>query len=100
MTEQNEPTTEEQSSSPAGQRPISVITGSGGLRVAIWKNKSEHGEFYSAKLERRYLGTGEQWQSTDSLRAEDLLRAQKLLSEADDWIERDKQKQRGLREVG
>ena len=99
MTDHDEQQDVPTSDSPS-HRPASVISGSGGLRVAIWKNKGEHGDFYSAKLERRYLGAGEKWQSTDSMRAEDLLRAQKLLSEADDWIERDKQKQRGLREVG
>jgi hypothetical protein len=84
----------------AGQRPIQTFSGSGGLRVAIWKKNSEHGDFYNVKLERRYLGTGDQWQSTDSLRADDLLRAAKMLEDADQWIEQDKQKKRDLREVG
>lgn len=90
----------EQEPTSGGQRPVAAFTGSGGLKVAVWKNKSESGEFYSVKLERRYKDKSEQWHSTESLRAEDLLRARELLSQADQWIEKDRQMQRGAREVG
>lgn len=93
-----EPT--EQETNSAGQRPAVVFMGSGGLKVAVWKNKSESGEFYSAKLERRYKDKGDQWHSTESLRAEDLLRARELLAQADQWIEKDRHMQRGAREIG
>lgn len=83
----------------AGGRPIHTIAGSGGLRVAIWKNKGEHGDFYNAKIERRYMDSSNEWQSTESLRSDDLLRAAKMIEEADQWIEQDKQKQRGLKDV-
>ena len=99
MTNETESTQSDETPT-TGQRPIQTFTGSGGLRVAIWKKKGEHGDFYSAKIERRYMGSDQQWQSTESLRADDLLRASKMLQDADQWIEQDKQKQRGLKEVG
>jgi hypothetical protein len=103
MTEMNAQRAAEspdQESTNAGHRPTVVFTGSGGLKVAVWKNKTETGEYYSVKLERRYKDKAEQWQSTESLRGEDLLRARELLGQADQWIEKDRQMQRGVREVG
>lgn len=98
MTDTNA-ATQAEDSNVANQRPVQTMTGSGGLRVAIWKKKGEHGDFYNVKLERRYMDSGNEWQSTDSLRSDDLLRAAKMLEDADQWIEQDKQKQRGIREV-
>lgn len=87
--------TAEELGNPAATRPITTFKGGGGLQVAVWKNKSESGiENYSVRIERVYR-IGEQFQSSGYLRDSDLLRAQKLLSQADDWIEQDKQKHRG-----
>jgi hypothetical protein len=93
-----ETTTTETGSS---NRPHYSDNASGGLQVAVWKNRNEAGiDHYTVKLERRYKDANGNFQSTDSLRESDLLRAGKLLNMADDWIEQDrqKQKQRAARE--
>lgn len=80
---------------PAATRPIVSFQGSGGLQVAVWKNKSDSGiDNYSVRIERNYK-VGETFRSSAYLRDSDLLRAEKLLSQADAWIEQDKQKLRG-----
>jgi hypothetical protein len=85
------PTTD--NSSP--NRPHYSDNASGGLQVAVWRNRNEAGiDHYTVKLERRYKDANGNFQSTDSLRESDLLRAGKLLNIADDWIEQDRQKQK------
>lgn len=90
--------TQNESEQPAqskGARPNISFSGSGGLNVAIWKQRNDAGiDHYSVKLERRYKDANGNFQSTDSLREGDLLRATKLLEAADDWIEQDRMKQR------
>jgi hypothetical protein len=46
-------------------------------------------------MDRSYKDSDEKYQSTPYLRDSDLLRAQKLLEQADEWIEQDKGRQRG-----
>ena len=84
------------STAPAGTRPAARFTGSGGLSVGIWTNKAENGlTNYSVRLEKSYKGEDGNYHSTPYLRDNDLLRAQKLLEQADEWIEQDKGRQRG-----
>ena len=90
MTEENQ----EQPQSTSG-RPIARFTGTGGLNVAVWKHKSESGyDNYSVRMDRSYKDGEGEYQTTDFLRESDLLRAQKLLEQADEWIEQDKGRQR------
>jgi hypothetical protein len=80
-------------------RPIAKFTGSGGLSVAVWKNKVEGGvDHYNVRIDRTFKKETDEYESTPYLREGDLLRAQKLLSQADDWIEQDRAKQRGGQE--
>jgi hypothetical protein len=86
----------------ATTRPIAKFDGSGGLHVAVWKHPSENGPaHYSARLDRSFRKDGGDIESTPYLRDGDMLRAQKLLAQADDWIEQDKAKFRsnGVRQV-
>ena len=84
-----------ENSESKGARPNISFSGSGGLSVAIWKQGNDAGiDHYSVKLERRYKDAKGDFQSTDSLREGDVLRAVKLLGQADDWIEQDRTKQR------
>jgi hypothetical protein len=93
MDNQNEATTESEASSG---RPAARFTGTGGLSVAVWKHKSESGfDNYSVRLDRSYKDSDGKYQSTPYLRDSDLLRAQKLLEQADEWIEQDKGRQHG-----
>ena len=81
------------------QRPAARFTGSGNIQVAVWKHHSEEGaDRYSIKIERSYKD-GEEYKSTQYLRAGDLLRVQQLMSKADDWIEQDKGRQTGVSEA-
>jgi hypothetical protein len=79
----------------APSRPIAKFSGSGGLNIAVWKNKSENApEHYSIRLDRTFKNEAGGYESTPYLREGDLLRAQKLLGQIDDWIEQDKAKHR------
>jgi hypothetical protein len=76
-------------------RPIAKFSGSGGINAAVWKHKSDSGpDHYSVRLDRTFRHDGGDYDSTPYLREGDLLRAQKLLGQADDWIEQDKAKNR------
>ncbi len=90
---QNEETID--SSKVQSMRPIVSFSGSGGINVAVWKNKAENGsEHYSVRIERNFKDGNGNFQSTAYLRAGDLLRTQSLLIQADTWIEQDKAKNR------
>lgn len=80
---------------PTSARPIVKMTGSGGLSVAIWKRSTEQGNNYSVLLDRSYKSEDGKYVTTPYLRPGDLLRAEKLLASADDWIEQDRLKGRG-----
>ena len=66
-------------------------------KVAVWKHKHDEGsDSYSIRMDRSYReGDSGEFKSTQYLRDQDLLRSQKLLAQADDWIEQDKSRQRG-----
>jgi hypothetical protein len=82
--------------STTGARPIAKFNGSGGLSVAVWKHKVEGGgEHYSIRMDRTFKNDAGEYESTPYLREGDLLRAQKLMGQADDWIEQDRAKHRG-----
>ena len=58
--------------------------------MAVWKHKTDKGfDNYSIRMERSYK-VDDKYESTQYLRDSDLLRAQKLLEHADEWIEQDK----------
>ncbi len=101
MAKQHQETAPETASteSTAGARPIMKFSGSGGLSAAVWKHKSENGpDHYSIRLDRTFRNDGGNFESTAYLREGDLLRAQKLLGQVDDWIEQDRAKNRGGQE--
>ena len=78
-------------------RPAAKFSGSGGLQVAVWKQKTEQGfDRYSVKIERNYKDENGGFHATQYLRDSDLLRAQTLLTQADAWIEQEKNRQRGM----
>lgn len=91
-----------EAASDATTRPIVKFDGSGGLHVAVWKHPTENGPaHYSIRIDRSFRKDGGDIESTPYLRDGDLLRAQKLLAQADDWVEQDKAKFRssGIRQV-
>lgn len=84
-------------------RPTAKFSGPGGINAAVWKHKSESGpSHYSVRIDRTYKNNEGQLVSTAYLREGDLLRAQKILDQVDDWIELDRAKGRsgGGEDVG
>ncbi|MCA9047179.1 MAG: hypothetical protein KDA89_00525 [Planctomycetaceae bacterium] len=80
------------------QRPAAEFTGSGGIKLAVWKHKNDNGpDRYSAVIERTYRTEDGEFHTVPYLRDSDLLRAQQLLEQADAWIEQDKGRLRGMR---
>ena len=87
--------TPEQAESGTSSRPAARFSGTGGISVAVWKHKTDDGwDRYSVRVDRSYKDDEGEFQSTPYLRDLDLLRVQKLLGAADDWIEQDKAKYR------
>lgn len=80
---------------PTSDRPIHKILGIGGVAVAIWKRPTDKGAEYSVLLDRSYKSESGEYVTSHYLRPSELLRAQKLIGMADDWIERDRLKGRG-----
>ena len=63
----------------------------GAISATIWKNKGKNKdgkstEFYTVKLERRYMDNNDQWQSTDSLGINDIPKAVLVLNKAYEFI--------------
>lgn len=93
-TQDNVTNLNEQSNSNS-VRPIASFSGSGGLNVAVWKQKGENDfDHYSIRMDRSYKQDDGTYKTTSYLRESDLLRVGKLLEQADDWIEQDRAKQR------
>jgi len=93
--QQHEETSDAAGEGAGSTRPVAKFSGSGGLNAAVWKHKTENGaEHYSVRLDRTYKNEAGEYESTAYLREGDLLRAQKLLGQVDDWIEQDRAKYR------
>ena len=92
---------ESQEAAATKARPLANFQGSGGVNVAVWKHKSDSGfDNYSIRIERNYKDDNGNFKSTQYLRDQDLPRVEKLLAQADDWIEMDKAKGRATRSGG
>jgi hypothetical protein len=57
----------------------------GALQATIWRNAGENGNWYSVNITRGYKAD-DGWRDTDSLGADDLLPAAKLLDLAHTWV--------------
>ena len=55
------------------------------LSVAIWKNDSDKGSFYTVTPSRSYK-QGDLWKESDSFAEDDLLALAKLIDQAHSWI--------------
>ena len=89
-------TNESESTKSSTKRPAITLTGSGHLSLAIWKNKKDAGfDQYSIRLDKSYKDTDGTYKTTAYVNDQDLLRIAELYRQADEWIERDKQRQRG-----
>ena len=52
------------------------------INATIWDRTTESGTFYSVNFERRYRDSHNEWRSSDSFNAEDLLTLAKLADQA------------------
>ena len=60
---------------------------SGAIVATIWKNPAKNGgSFRTVQLQRRYTDTQGRWQSTDSLRPNDLPKATLLLNKVFEFV--------------
>ncbi|MCD6434079.1 MAG: hypothetical protein J7L14_00525 [Candidatus Diapherotrites archaeon] len=57
----------------------------GAISVAIWQNSSANGEYYTVTMERRYL-KDEEWQSSNTLRLNDIPKACLALQKAYEFL--------------
>ncbi len=83
-------------SKPATQqeaKPTSTTTNRPAHRIrmsrilaTLWKNHSENGPWFNVTFSRSYKDANDEWKSTDSFTAGDLLLLAKLANEAHTWI--------------
>jgi hypothetical protein len=57
----------------------------GTIEVAVWRNESEKGPWFSATASRSFK-QGEEWKQSDSFGKDDILPLCKLLDQAHSWI--------------
>jgi hypothetical protein len=57
----------------------------GAIEVAVWRNESEKGPWFSVTASRGYK-QGEEWKQSDNFGKDDILPLRKLLDQAHSWI--------------
>ena len=63
----------------------------GAISVAIWKNQAkskegQDGEYYTVSLQRSYKDKNDKWQTTSSLRVNDLPKASLVINKAFEYL--------------
>ncbi len=56
------------------------------ILATLWKNHGENGPWFNVTFSRSYKDANDEWKSTDSFTADDLLLLAKLANEAHTWI--------------
>ena len=69
-------------------KPVHTVS-CGTLRVSIWKNTSELGDFFNLGIHRVYLRNG-QWERSSYFSEYDLLTLSKAVLDAHSWIQNHK----------
>ena len=80
----NKPTTQQENKTARNQ-PVHRIR-MFPIECAIWKNQSENRTWYNVTLSRSYKDANDEWKSTDSFSADDLLLVAKVADQAHSWI--------------
>ncbi len=62
-------------------RPFRKLS-AGNVQVAIWQNEGKNNEFYTVTISRRFKDKNDEWQSSNSLRLNDIPKAIVALQEA------------------
>ena len=58
----------------------------GAISATVWKNKGQNGEYSTTSIERCYKDKEDNWQTTNSLRVNDLPKACVVLQKAYEFI--------------
>lgn len=58
----------------------------GAVEVSIWKNESEKGDYHSISFQRSYKDKEGNWQTTNSLKVNDLPKALIALGKAYEYV--------------
>ena len=58
----------------------------GAVAATVWLNKGENGEYRTISIERNYKDKSDKWQSTNSLRINDLPKATVVLQKAYEFL--------------
>ena len=58
----------------------------GPICATVWKNQAENGEYRTISLERSYMDKEGRWQSTNSMRLNDLPKAKLVLEKAYEFL--------------
>ena len=77
--------TKSRTAAPTKTPPVTEYK-SGGLKVAVWLNQSERGNFHSVTIVRSYRTAQGEWKDTGIINAQDLPALSKLLEMAYSWI--------------
>ena len=80
----NQPATQQQSRASRKQPAHRVRMSR--VEAAIWENQGETGTWYNVTVSRSYRDASDEWKSTDSFSADDLLVLAKVVNEAHSWI--------------
>lgn len=54
----------------------------GGVQVAVWQNTGKNNDFYTVTITRRFKDNSDEWQSSNSLKVNDIPKAILALQEA------------------
>lgn len=85
QTKLAKPVIREDTSTLGKQRPIKSIR-SCGVKASVWENKVDNAVFYSVSIERSYKNKQDQWQTTSSLRVNDLPKAILVLNKCYEFL--------------
>ena len=92
---ETKPTTQQQPKAAAARKQPVYRIRKFRIEAAIWEHQSENGTWYNVTLSRSYKDTNDEWKSSDSFSADDLLLVAKVANEAHSWIIQ-KQQERNL----
>ena len=81
----SKPTTQQETKNTTHNQPVHRILMSR-VSAAIWLNQGDNGPWYNVTVSRSYKDANDEWKSTDSFSADDLLLLAKVADEAHSWI--------------
>jgi hypothetical protein len=87
----------DKSNTEKARKPVHKLK-DGAIEVAIWRNESDNGPWYSVTHRRNYK-QGDQWKESDSYGQDDLLTLAKLIDLSHTWILVHKPQQRAQKQA-